>query len=891
MNGLRRIASKLHYLLTGRRSRHEFEQEVEDHIAMLAEQYRARGMGPAEASQAARKQFGNLTNLKETRHDMQTTIWLETLWEDLRYGLRMLMKNKSFAAVAVLTLALGIGANTAIFSVVYAALLRPLPYAQPDRLITLGEARLKQELSNPTDTQFWNASYPDYLDWKRDSKTFQSLAGFTGDGFTMREGEPEAVPAVQVTTNFFSTLGVKPVLGRDFLGGEDIPEGPRVAILSDGFWRSRLHADPLVIGRSIRLDANSVTIIGVLPPEFEFAPRGNGQIWVPMHISGGMVTRRNLRWMRVIGRLSARATASDARNEMNVINAHLIAQYPEQNGAIQIIMVPLRDRIVGQVRPLLWVSFGAVGFVLLIACANVANLLTARATSRRREFAIRNALGAGRGRLVSQLLVESLTLAGVGAAIGLVIARYGTTALIAAIPATLLDSMPFLHDACPNAIVLAFLCLCTIVTGVAFGLAPAWEASRRTSNSALKEETRSSAGRTRTRLRDALVVAEIALSLVLLVGAGLMAKSLTALLNRDPGFNTRNLLTFSVFLPSQSYPKDPDAIRFDHEFTGRLRVLPGVVGVASNSLVPLTGSGNTIRFVIEGQAIAAGQENESNIRDVSSGYFPMMGIPLVAGRDFNDLDDSASASKHVIVNQAWMKRYFHGDMPTGKRIKFTYSPTQPFREIIGVVGDNTDSGLDSAEEPILFLPFLQDADSFINYVVRTAGDPAGAVAPVRKILRELDPELLMIRPLTMDQIITQSPSVFLRRYPSYLIGSFAALALILAMVGLYGVMSYAVSQRTREVGIRIAVGAQRSDVMRLILGYGVRLTIAGLGMGLCSAAALTRLMESLLFGVSPIDPLTFAAATIALAGVAIVSCFLPARRATSTDPVVALRYE
>ena len=892
MRFLSSLRSVLSTWLHRSRMEAELDEELRLHISERADDLARSGLTRAEAERRARLEFGGHQRFKEECREAAGTHLLETVVQDLRFGLRLLRQSPGFTAVAILTLALGIGANTAIFSVVDAALLRPLPYRQPDRLITIGEARFEQESAKLTDTQFWVASYPDYLDWQRGSKTFQSLAGFTGDGFTLRGlGEPETVIAAQVTTNFFSTLGVAPFLGRDFAAGEDVATGPNVAILSYGFWQSRFKADREIIGHSIRLDANSVTVVGVLPLEFEFAPRGNAQLWVPMHLSKGMVARRNLRWMRVIGRLAPGATPSDARKEMDVLTAQLAQEYPQHNAAVRAIVVPLRDRIVGSVQRLLLVLFAAVGFVLLIACANVASLLMARAIHRRREFAIRAALGASRGRMASQLLAESLMLAAGGAALGLFVARAGTEALIGAIPNALLDSMPFLRDARADPVVLAFLCACAIFTGLAFGLVPAFEASHSNASAALKEESRTSAGTIRTRFRDVLVIAEIGFSVVLLIGAGLMVKSLASLLDRNPGFNTRNLLTFAVFLPAESYPKDPDAIRFDREFTDRVSGLPGVVGIASNSVVPLTGSGNSIRFLVEGQPAAPGQENESNIRDVSAGYFSMMGIPLMAGRAFNAADDSASALKHVIVNQAWAKRYLGGENPVGRRIKFTYSPTQPFREIVGVVGDNADAGLDGGEEPIVFCPFLQDTNSFINYIVRTAGDPSGGINAVRAALRETDSQLILIQPVTMEQIIARSPSVFMRRYPSFLIGAFAGLALVLATVGLYGLVSYSVSQRTREVGLRVALGAQRRDIMRLILGHGVRLALIGVGVGVLSALALTRLMSSLLFGVSPADPTTFAAVAVLLMAVSAAACFIPARRALRTDPAVILRYE
>jgi len=789
-------------------------------------------------------------------------------------------------------LALGIGANTAIFSVVYAALIRPLPYSQPDRLITLTELRLQEGQSAQSRARTWDSSYPDYRDWTRQSKSFQSLAGFSGDGFTLYgAGEPELVFGAQTTINFFSTLGVKPFLGRDFAAGEDIPKGPKVAILSYGSWIRRFGGDPHIVGRSIRLDANSVSIIGVLPREFEFAPRGNAEIWVPLHIEKDLATRRSLRWMPVIGRLAPGITQQQAQAELNSISAGLGAAYPQENGAIQVVMIPLRERIVGQVQPLLLILFGAVGFVLLIACANVTNLFLVRAAGRRREFSIRAALGAGRGRLISQLLAESMMLAAAGGVLGLVLAEWGTSLLIAAIPESLLVFAPFLRDAHANLAVLAFLCAAVIFTGFAFGLAPALQISHGREGDALKEEARASAGGMRTRLRGVLVVAEIAFSLVLLIGSVLMVKSLAALLNRNPGFDAQNLLVFAVNLPATSYPKDPDAIRFDKEFSDRLRSLPGVGGVTSNSAVPLAGGGNSIRFLIEGQPVATGHENECNIRDISNNYFSTMKIPLRAGRFFNDSADAGTAPQHVVVNEAWVKQYVQSQDPIGKRIKFTYSPKENFREIVGVVGNTADTALDSPDEPTLFLPFSQDANSFINYIVRTGGKPTDTLSAVRSSLRAMDPQLVLIQPFTMDQIISQSPSVFLRRYPSYLIGSFAALALVLAMVGLYGLISYSVSQRTREFGIRMALGAQQRDVMRLVLGEGARLTLLGVLFGLASALGLTQLLRSLLFGVRAVDPVTFASVAVLLAFVAILACYIPARRAMSTDPSAALRYE
>ena len=884
--------NRLKQLFSRRRLYGDLSEEIQGHLEEKVEELVGNGMSRKDAESAARREFGNVTLTKEEGRDVWRWSFLENLLNDIRYGLRILFANPGFSIIAMLTIALGIGANTAIFSVVYAALIRPLPYSQPERLITLTELRPQQAGAADVNKQTWDNSYPDYLDWTHQCKSFQALAGFSGDGFVLfGAGEPEPILGAQATVNFFSTLGVKPFLGRDFAAGEDIAAGPRVALLSYGSWIRRFGGDPNILGRSIQLDDKSVSIIGVLPRAFEFAPRGNAEIWVPLHIEKDMLTRRSLRWMPVIGRLAEGTTQRQAQAEMNSITASLAAAYPQENGSIQVFMVPLRERIVGQVQPLLLILFGAVGFVLLIACANVMNLFLVRTAGRRREFHIRAALGAGRGRLISQVLAESLMLAAAGGVLGLILAEWGTSLLIAAIPDTLLAFTPFLRDAHTNLAVLAFLAIAVIFTGIAFGLAPALQISRGQESETLKEETRASAGGVRTRLRGVLVVAEIAFSLVLLIGSGLMVKSLTAVLNRDPGFDAKNLLTFSVNLPPTTYPKDPDAIRFDKEFTERLSALPGVAGVASNSVVPLTGNGASIRFVVEGQPVEKGHENECNIRDVSNNYFSVMKIPLRSGRLFDDSADSTTAPQHVIVNEAWAKEYLHGQDPIGKRIKFTYSPKENYREIVGVVGNTADAGLDSPDEPSLFLPFAQDTNSFINYVVRTGSNPPSAVGEARAALHAIDPQLVMIQPFTMDQIIAQSPSVFLRRYPSYLIGSFAALALILAMIGLYGLVSYSVSQRTRELGIRIALGAQQKDVMRLVLGEGAGLTILGLVFGLLAALGITQLMRSLLFGVSALDPVTFASVSVVLALVAVVACCIPARRAMHTDPAAALRYE
>jgi predicted permease len=817
-----------------------------------------------------------------------------TLSQNLRYALRMLSKSPGFTLVVILTLALGIGANTAIFSVVYAALLRPLPYREPGKLFVLGEWRHSQmEEADIADT-----SYPDYVDWKQRAKTIQSFAGFGGDAFTVTvNGEPKNTFAGQVTPSFFSTLGVKPILGRDFVDGEDQGDGPHVAILGYRMWRTELAADPNVVGRTIHLDGKPATVIGVLPREFEFAPAGYAELWVPIHQTGDPITRRSLRWLNVVGRLAPGASAEQARTEMENITAQLSDEHPKENASIFFVMKILREKIVGKVQPLLLILLGAVGLVLLITCANVANLLMTRSVGRRKEFAVRTALGASRNNLFAQLLAESLVLSGLGAAVGLVGAHWGVTLLVAAIPEAQLQSMPYLRQTGLNLPVLAFLGGVALLTGILFGMAPGMLISQTGVDEALKDESRGGTNTGHARLRNALVIAEIAISLVLLVGAGLMLRSLRALLTQDPGFDLHNVLTFSVNLPDASYPSDKAypfysdaAVRFDHELTRRLRSLPGVIDVGQTSGIPANGGRDTIRFVVAGRPKALGQEDECNILTVATGYFSSLKISLADGRFFGDRD-SKDAPGVVVVNRAFAKSYFPGENVLGKRIRFTFNVKNPFLEIVGVAADTAAIDLAAPPSPIIYYPNDQGPSTYLRYLVRTAGDPAGFVNAARAALSEMDPQLPLIRPQSLERVANESQSVFLRRYPSYLIGSLAALALILAMVGLYGLVAHMVLQRTREIGIRVALGAQRRDILRIVLRQGIRATLGGIAIGIVAGLGLTRLLGSLLYGVTPSDWLTFSIVAILLLAVAMLACLIPARRAMRVDPIVALRYE
>ena len=816
-----------------------------------------------------------------------------TLRQNLRFAIRTLRNNPGFALVVVLTLALGIGANTAIFSVVYSALLRPLPYREPDKLFHFGESRSQADNS----TNGAQVSYPDYLDWRKTAKSVRSFAAYSGDAFTLAgNGEPKNIFAEQVTPSFFATLGVKPALGRDFLEGEMQSDGPHVAILTHGFWHTEFGGDANIIGRVIHLDGKPATIIGVLPRDFEFAPANSAPLWVPIHQTGDLITRRSLHWLSVLGRL-ADFSPAQARAEMQGVNLQLTQEYPKENASVFFVMEPLNQQIVGKIRPILLILLGAVGFVLLITCGNVANLLLTRSIGRRKEFAVRSALGASRASLLSQLLTESLLLSFIGAGIGLLVAQWGVNLLVAAIPETQLQVMPYLRNAGINLPVLAFLCGITVLTGILFGLAPGLEASRTSLNDVLKDESRGGTSTGHVRLRNTLVIAEISVSLVLLVGAGLLLKSLHVLLGQDPGFNLHNVLTFSVNLPDSSYPSDKTppyysaaAVRFDHEFTQSLRGLPGVLDIGQTSAIPVSGGSSTIRFVVEGRPTALGEEDECQIMSVSTGYFSSLKIPLVDGRFFTD-SDSKDASGTVVVSRAFVKAFIQNENPIGKRIRFTYSAQNPFLQIVGVAADTASVDLAAPPAPIIYTPNDQGPNTFLSYMVRTSGEPVAFVGAARAALQQMDRQLPMIQPQSLEEVANQSPSVFLRRYPSYLIGSFAALALILAVVGLYGLIAHMVLQRTREIGIRVALGAQRRDIMTIVLRQGIRATLAGVAIGIVSGLALTRLLSSLLYGVTPSDWLTFVSVTLLLLVVALAACAIPARRAMRVDPIVALRYE
>ena len=807
---------------------------------------------------------------------------MNSIMKDLRFAVRGLLKHPGFLAIAVVTLALGIGGSTAIFTVVDAALLRGLPYKSPDRLYHLWEQTSRQEYPK---REF---SYPDYQDYQKNT-VFEGLAGYTGGGTILSGyGEPENLFSPRVTANFFSVLGVDPLLGRTFQTGEDVPGTPRTTVLTYGLWQRRFGGDPSIVGKSLNLNGDSYTVIGVLPASFQFALRP-ADLFIPYQPTQNQLTRRFMHGTNVIGRLKDGKSAAEAQSEMSLIASRIEQQFNDSHAATGARVVPLREEIIGNVRPILLVLLAAVGFVLLIACANVASLVLTRSLARQKEVAIRSALGASRWRVVRQLLTESILLSLVGGAAGLVIAYWGVPALVAVLPQSQLNAMPFLKSLHINGGVLAFSFLLSLLTGVVFGLAPALQSSRLDLNEILKEGGRHASAGVSQRLRSAMVVTEIALAVVLLIGAGLMMKSLFRLLQTNVGFKTENLLTMTVILPPSKYTDNNQQINFNDQLREQVQSLPGVAGAGTVNILPLNG-GNTTRFYIDGDPVPEpGKEVEANIRTVSDDYFQTLGVPLLAGRTFDSTDKVDSRSV-VIIGKTIADRMFGGRNPVGMKIRYSAIQGDPDL-IVGVVGDIKITGIDEAHKPVLYYPFRQSASTFANLVIRTDRDPSALAASARDKIRNLEPDAAILNVRTMDEMIAQTPASFMRRFPALLISIFAGVALLLASIGIYGVVSYSVSQQTHYIGVRMALGASPFDILRMVLKQGLFLALLGVGIGVLAALGLMRLLSTLLYQVSTTDVGTFAIVTGSLFFVALLACYLPARRATKVDPLVALRYE
>ncbi|HEV8431391.1 MAG TPA: ABC transporter permease [Pyrinomonadaceae bacterium] len=807
---------------------------------------------------------------------------MNSIIKDIRFALRGLGKHPGFTAIAVVTLALGIGGSTSIFTVVDAALLRGLPYKSPDRLYHVWENTPKKEFPK---REF---SYPDYQDYQQNN-VFEGLAAYTGGRVILSGyGDPESLNAPQASANFFSVLGVDPVLGRTFQAGEDSQGGPKVTILTYGLWQRRFGGDPKIIGKAITLNGESYSVIGVLPATFQFALR-SADLWMPYQPTQNQLTRRFLHGTNLIGRLKSDKTVNDAQSELSLIASRIEQQHNDSHAGTTARVVPLQEEVVGNVRPILLVLLAAVGFVLLIACANVASLLLTRSLSRQKEVAIRSALGASRWRVIRQLLTESILLSLVGGAAGLLIAYWGVPALVAVLPQSQLNAMPFLKALSLNGGILTFSLALSLLTGLIFGLAPALQSSRLDLIEALKEGGRQTSIGAGHRLRSAMVVTEIALAVVLLVGAGLMMKSLLRLLQTNVGFKTENVLTMTVILPPSKYTQPEQQINFNDQLRERVQSLPGVGGAGTVDILPVN-SGNTTRFYVDGDPVPApGQEVEANIRTVSDDYFKALGVPLLAGRTF-DARDTQNGQSVVIIGKTVADRMFAGRDPVGRRLR--YSSFQGNGDlIVGVVGDVKITGLDEAVKPVLYFPFRQSASIFANLVARTDSDPNALAGAIRNEIRNLEPDAAILNVRTMDDMIAQTPASFMRRFPALLITIFAGVALLLASIGIYGVVSYSVSQQTHYIGVRMALGARPSDILRMVLKHGLFLALLGVGIGVLAALGLMRLLSTLLYQVSTNDVAVFTTVTGALFAVALLACYLPARRATKVDPLVALRYE
>ena len=807
---------------------------------------------------------------------------MNSIIKDIKFALRGLLKHPAFTAIAVVTLALGIGGSTSIFTVVNAALLRGLPYKSPDRLYHIWEQTPKQEFPK---REF---SYPDYQDYQQNN-VFEGLAAYSGGGAILSGlGDPESLNATRVNAAFFSVLGVDPLLGRTFQNGEDNQGGPKVTVLTYALWQRRFGADPNIVGRALTLNGQSYTVIGVLPASFQFALRP-ADLFLPYQPTQNQLTFRFMHGTNLIGRLKADKSADEAQSELNLIAGRIEQQFNDSHAGIKVRVVPLQEEIIGNVRPILLVLLGAVGFVLLIACANVASLLLTRSLARQKEVAIRSALGASRWRVIRQLLTESLLLSLAGGLAGLLIAFWGVPALVAVLPQSQLNAMPFLKSLNIDASILAFSFGLSLLTGLFFGLAPALQSSKLDLNEALKEGGRQTSAGSGSRLRSAMVVSEIALAVVLLIGAGLMMKSLLRLLQTNIGFQTENLLTMTVIAPPAKYTDVNQQINFNDQLRQRVQALPGVAGAGTVNILPVN-SGNTTRFIIDGDPIPApGKETEANIRTVSEDYFKTLGVPLLAGRMFDERDTPDKPGV-VIIGKTIADRMFAGRDPVGMRIKYS-SIEAPPDLIVGVVGDVKITGVDEAIRPVLYYPFRQNSSTFANLVARTNTDPTALAAAIRGQLRDLEPDAAILNLRTMDEMIAQTPASFMRRFPALLISIFAGIALLLASIGIYGVVSYSVSQQTHYIGVRMALGASPSDILKMILKQGLWLALLGVGIGVGAAFGLMRLLSTLLYQVSATDVSTFAIVTGTLFAVALLACFLPARRATKVDPLVALRYE
>ena len=866
----------------------DIDREMRSHVELQTEANMRAGMSPAEAREQAHRSFGNLNKAVDAAYDVKGGGLFETLLQDVRYGARMLGKHKAFSAVAVVTLALGIGANTAIFSVVNELLLRPLPYRDAERVVMLWEVTPEGRHQNTT-------SRANFRAWRDQNASFERMAAFTDQRFNLTgTGEPEELSVQFGTPELFRVLGVEPLLGRTFSPDDDGPGKPPVAILSYALWQRRFGGQSNIVGQQITLSGEKFSVIGVMPANFQFHIKnrsGTGrpaELWTILPMPAGAGANERGRFLSVVARLKEGVPVDQAGAELRTIAARLSDEVPQFNKNYTAEVLPLREQFFGNVRRPLWLMLGAVGFVLLIACANVANLLLSLATSREKEIALRAALGARRVRIVRQLLTESLLLALLGSALGLGFAWLGIKALVAISPRDLVS----LQSVGLNVSVLLWTLGVSLLTGVIFGLAPALHISRLNLNDSLKEGGKSEsaqAGGSR-RLRSALVVSEIALAVVLLASAGLLIKSFVRLQQVDRGFNPDNVLTMVIRLPDASYSQDPQIVNFFVQALERVRTLPSVRSAGIINFLPLYGGlGSNTGFKIEGRPEPPpGRGPGTDVRVVDAGYFQTMGIPLLRGRNFTEME-LREPKKVILINEALARKHFPNEDPVGKRLDVAMFETPFWAEIVGVVGNVRYDSLIDETPPAVYFPHPDLAYSFMTLVVRTDGDPAAIAPAVQREIRALDANQPVSDVRTMDQVMSEWVSR--SRFNTLLLGLFAGLATLLSAVGIFGVMNYSVALRTRELGLRLAIGAQPRQVLLLVLKQGLLLTVFGVIIGLAAAFALTRLLSGLLFGVEAFDVSTFTTISLLLVFVSLLACYLPARRAMRIDPLRALRYE
>jgi predicted permease len=884
---------RLTALVRRRRLDRDLDEELAFHLAMREADYRAHGASEADARAAARRRVGNFTSLKEQCRDMWTFHPLDTLLQDVRYALRTLRRAPGFTIVAVLALAIGIGANTAIFSLIDAVRARALPYADPSSLVELWGNVLR------TTVERRGNSYPDFLDWRAQSKSFEDMAAFDSQTLTLAGvEEPERILVEFASAPYFSLLGVGAARGRTFTAEEDRVAAPgSVVVLSDGLWKRRFSADPQIVGRSLTLNARAYTVVGVMPQGFK-GLTDTAELWVPfaLYASPQTLSSRGTRGFGALARLKPGVTPVAARTELSGISKQLERAYPDTNEKRGVEVSPLDVELVGALRPALLTLMAAVAFVLLIACANVANLLIARSEARRREIAVRTAVGAGRGRLLRQLITESCVLTALGAGAGLLLARGAVALLIARSPVT----FPSFVTPGLDLRVAAFTVAVSLACGILVGLAPGLQARSVDLNSALKETARGSDGRRSHRLRSVLVVAELSMAVVLLVGAGLMIRSVRNLMALDPGFDPKAVLTLRVSIPRASVaqpPASPGAPQVPRQpavasraLLDRVRALPGVADVALGTDLPLDGSAAAGFYAAEGMSPATAQNTpRAYTHRVSPGFFGTLRIPIVAGRTFTDAELSPT-SPAIVVSERVVKRFWPGQDPIGKRIKFgPLTSDNPWLTIVGVAGEVKYRGLpeNPTADPDIYLP-LVERNSQYALAIRATVPPSSLVAPLRALIRSLDPSIPIYQVATAEERIDEQTSQ--SRFTMWLMGVFAAVALALSVIGIYGVMSYLVTQRTREIGIRLALGAGGRDILRLVVGNGARLIGAGIVLGLAASFALQRMVASLLFGVTAAD-MASGIAVVVLAAVALLACYVPALRATRVDPLHALRQD